>query len=229
VSKKQGTTTEEPTAAEPAGDQWYFLVDPAWRPEAIEELEARYAKAAEKAEDGGPGPSPADGAATEGGDAEELSVEPPPLGALVGGWLVSSDGTVSRFQPNPHYQPATPDSPTDPMDAVLRLFAKGEVDADAMFAVLKEAVFAIALDPAGDPLIAPSPDGVSCLFVATAPAHQPRVMADSWREQTAAELADTLDEHKVDALFNPGASTSTRLLAAAVRRGAEFRPEESGE
>jgi hypothetical protein len=97
---------------------------------------------------------------------------------VVGGWLVAADDSISRFQPNPEYEPATPESPTDPLDAALRLAAKGEVDVDALFAVIREAEFAVALDT-DQPLIAPAPDEVPCLMVTTAPAHRGRVK-DAW-------------------------------------------------
>jgi hypothetical protein len=98
---------------------------------------------------------------------------------VVGGRLVAANDSISRFQPNPEYEPATPESPTDPLDAALRLAAKGEVDVDALFAVIREAEFAVALDEADQPLIAPAPDEVLCLMVTTAPAHRGRVK-DAW-------------------------------------------------
>src|SRR3954470_17580793 len=95
----------------------------------------------------------------------------PPAEAVGGGWLVAGDGAVGRFEPNPDYEPATPESPTDPVDAALRLMADGEVDADALFAVLRESEFGVALDERQRPVIAPAPDDVLSLLVTTAPAH----------------------------------------------------------
>jgi hypothetical protein len=141
--------------------------------------------------------------------------ENPPAEAVVGGWLVT-DGAVGRFEPNPDYEPASPDSATDPVDAALRMMADGEVDADALFAVIRESEFGVALDEHQRPVIAPAPDDVPSLLVTTAPAHRSRVRADAWRVVNAEELAGLLAEHEVDALVNPGATTSTRLLASTV-------------
>ncbi|MEV6605655.1 type VII secretion system-associated protein [Kutzneria sp. NPDC051319] len=140
----------------------------------------------------------------------------PPAEAVVGGWLVAADGAVGRFEPNPDYEPATPESPTDPVDAALRLMADGEVDADALFAVLRESEFGVALDEHQRPVIAPAPDDVLSLLVTTAPAHRGRVRAEAWQVVNAEELAGMLAEHEVDALVNPGAQTSTRLLASTI-------------
>jgi hypothetical protein len=139
----------------------------------------------------------------------------PPGESVVGGWLVT-DGVVGRFEPNPDYEPLTPESPTDPVDAALRMAADGEVDADALFAVIRKSEFGVALDEHQRPLIAPAPDDVLSLLVTTAPAHRGRVRAEAWQVVNAAELAGMLAEHEVDALVNPGASTSTRLLAATI-------------
>ena len=139
----------------------------------------------------------------------------PPAEAVVGGWLVT-DGEVGRFAANPDYQPATPDSPTDPLDATLRRMAADEVDTDALFAVIRESEFGIALDEQRRPVIAPAPDDVLSLLVTTAPAHRSRVRAESWAVVDADKLAEMLTEHKVDALINPGARTSTRLLASTI-------------
>jgi hypothetical protein len=135
----------------------------------------------------------------------------PPAEAVVGGWLLV-DGAVCRFEPNPDYEPPTPESATDAVDAALRT----EADPAALFAVIRESEFGVALDEHQRPLIAPDPDDVPSLLVTTAPAHRGRVRAEAWRVVNVEELAALLAEHEVDALVNPGASTSTRLLAATV-------------
>jgi hypothetical protein len=139
----------------------------------------------------------------------------PPVEVVVGGWLVVGE-EIGRFEPNPGYEPATPDSPTDPVDAVLRLAADGEVDTDLLFAVIREQEFGVALDECRRPVVAPAPDDVPSLLVTTAPAHRGRVRAEAWLVVDAGELAALLAEHGVDALVNPGACTSTRLLASAI-------------
>jgi hypothetical protein len=193
--------TEEPETE----DKWYFLIDPAWQPETgvADATEDRGADVGEGAR-----------------QAAEREVETPPLGALVGGWLVRADGTMGRFHANPAYEPATPDSPTDPVDATLRLAARGEMEIEAVFSVLREAVFGVAVDDQDQPVVALAPDDEPCLLVATAPAHRVRVPTHGWRDVSAAELAMLLAENRVDVLVNPGATTSTRLLAETVDRAA---------
>jgi hypothetical protein len=142
----------------------------------------------------------------------------PPLAAVVGGWLAGADGSVSRFEANPVYQPSSPDSPTDPLDASLRLMSRGEVDFDRLSAVLRESVLAVALGTRGEPLVAPAPDDVPSLLVTTAHVHRARVRAESWLEVSAAELAVLLRDVEVDVLINPGAPACTRLLAETVER-----------
>jgi len=73
-----------------------------------------------------------------------------------------------------------------------------------------------ALDEHERPVIAPAPDDVPSLLVTTAPAHRSRVRCEAWQVVNAAELAAMLAEHEVDALVNPGAATSTRLLASTI-------------
>jgi hypothetical protein len=141
--------------------------------------------------------------------------ENPPARAVVGGWLVT-DGATGRFEPNPDYEPATPDSPTDPVDAALRMTMNGVVDTNALYAVMRESEFGVALDEHQRPVIAPAPDDVPSLLVTTAPAHRARVRAEAWQVVNVAELAGMLAEHEVDALVNPGANTSTRLLASTI-------------
>ncbi|MEV6232731.1 type VII secretion system-associated protein [Saccharopolyspora shandongensis] len=151
----------------------------------------------------------------QGGDPRQ-----PPRQAVVGGWHVEADGTTGRFHTNPDYVPSGPGSPTDPVDATLRLVNKGEADAEALLATLREAVFGIAVDEEHNPVVAPAPDGVASMLVTTAPAHRRRVRVAGWREATAAELAGMLPAEGVDVLINPGAPASMRILAAALRKAA---------
>lgn len=142
----------------------------------------------------------------------------PPIEAVVGGWFVDSDGTVGRFCANPEYVPSQEDSPTDPVDATLRLVVRGEATGEQLLSTVREAVFGIALDENGVAIVTPAPDEVPSVLVATAPAHSRRVDAASWQEITAEELAHSLpDEGGVDVLFNPGASASMRILAGALK------------
>ncbi|WP_290051871.1 type VII secretion system-associated protein [Amycolatopsis solani] len=137
---------------------------------------------------------------------------------VVGGWLTSADGSIGAFEPNPAYEPSGPDSPADPLDAVLRLLAAGDAEFAQVASVFRRARPALALDAAGAPLTAPSPDGVPCLLAATAPTHRGRVRTAGWRAVDAAELAELLAERPgTDLLLNPGAPGCTRLPAQTVR------------
>lgn len=141
----------------------------------------------------------------------------PPLQAVVGGWLVAADGTTGAFVPNPDYLPSGADSPTDPVDAVLRLLADDRADVAALEGALREAELGVAVDVAGNPVLAPSPDDVPCVLATTAPARRKTVRADAWEVVTAAELAGALPAEGVDVLLNPGSPTATRLVAGAFR------------
>ncbi|MCE7007344.1 type VII secretion system-associated protein [Kibdelosporangium philippinense] len=169
-----------------------FLIDPGWHP-------------AEDAE-----------AETDVEDGDEADGPGVPLVAIVGGWLAGADGTLSRFNPNPDYEPSTPNSPTDPVDAALRLVTRGEMDTDVMFSIMQESGFAVALEEDGTPIVAPSPDDVPCLLVTTAPLHRALVHTENWQEVDAEELSGLLTEHDVDLLLNPGAVCSMRLIGQVV-------------
>lgn len=142
--------------------------------------------------------------------------EPPPE-AVVGGWFVQEDGDISLFRPNPAYQPSSPGLPTDPVDVALQRLAAGECDGDDLLSTLPDVLLAVAVDDQGIALVVPSPDDVPSVLVTTAPAHRTRVDAPAWREVTIAQLAEALPAEGVDVLLNPGAPTSTRLLADAIR------------
>lgn len=149
-------------------------------------------------------------------DGAEVAAPPPE--AVVGGWLAREDGSVGHFKANPSYEPAGPDSPTDPLDAVLRLIARGEADFDQLASVFRETTFALALDNAGEPLVAPSPDNIPCLLVTTAFAHRRRVRAADWQMTSPAGLVALLGQYDgADLLLNPGALGCLRLLSDTAR------------
>jgi len=141
-----------------------------------------------------------------------------PLNVIVGGWLAPVDGGLSKFHPNPDYEPTTPGSPTDPVDATLQLVARGEMTSESLFSVIKESNFSVALDEQETPIVAPSPDEVPSLLVATAPLHQNRVRTEKWAEVDADGLAAMLVERGVDLLLNPGAPSSMRLIGDVFAR-----------
>lgn len=148
----------------------------------------------------------------------------PPFVAVVGGWFVREDGGISLFRPNPSYEPSRPGLPTDPVDVALQRLAGGDGDGDKLLRALRDVLLGVAIGEDGMALVAPSPDDVPSVLVATAPAHRARVDAPGWREVTAAELAEALPPEGVDVLLNPGAPASTRLSADALRNSVAPRP-----
>ena len=146
--------------------------------------------------------------------------ENPPITAMLGAWRVSADGTRGRFQPNPLYLPSTPDSPPDPVDAVLRKLATGEFDPEHLPEVLAEVMYGIALDERGVAMVRAAPDGTPAVLVTTAYVHRDRVDAAHWRNITLAQLAEALPADGVHVLVNPGAPHSLLVLADSVRKAA---------
>ncbi|ALG10352.1 type VII secretion system-associated protein [Kibdelosporangium phytohabitans] len=150
-----------------------------------------------------------------------------PVESMIGAWLVNPDGTCGWFQPNPVYRPANPNSPLDPVDAVLGMIAREETGAAGLLpAVLADMTFGVALDEEGTAIVQLAPDGMPSVLVTTSYGHRDRVEAAGWRNTTLAELAAALPSQGVDVLLNPGASTSMRLLADAVREAAEWKPDQ---
>lgn len=147
-----------------------------------------------------------------------------PITAIIGAWPLN-DGVRGRFQPNPLYFPSTKDSPLDPVDAVLGRLARGEFDADLLPEVLGDVVLGIALDEQGIAIVRRAPDGVPAVLVTTSYGHRERVDAAGWRNVTLTQLAQALPARGVDVLLNPGAPTSMRVLADAVRAAAEGQDE----
>ncbi|EWC60580.1 hypothetical protein UO65_4127 [Actinokineospora spheciospongiae] len=139
----------------------------------------------------------------------------PPVSAVLGAWPVT-DGTRGRFQPNPVYQPSSPDSPLDPVDAVLREAARGG-SADELPALLRDAVLGIAVDEEGNAVVGPTPDGAHAVLVTTAPGHRPRVDAPHWFPVDVRQLAESLPEQGIDVLLNPGGPAAMRMPAEVVR------------
>jgi hypothetical protein len=142
---------------------------------------------------------------------------PPPMEAVVGGWYVDAGGMTRRFHPNPEYVPIAPGSPTDPVDATMRLVRQGEVTAEEFLSTLGEVSLGMALDSDGEPFLAESPDGEPCLLVTTAPAHRTGLDVSGWLELSIGELAEVLPDEGIDVLLNPGAPVSMRLLASTVK------------
>jgi hypothetical protein len=205
-------TTEEETGVRFEGDQWVFLIDPAWQAEQAAKAEGTGAE-----------------------EPEGETPERPPLEAVVGGWFVEQDGATSKFHANPAYEPAKPDSPTDPVDATLQLVVRGEAEADQLLSTMVEGTFGVAVDKDNTPVVVLSPDEVPSVLVATAPAHSRRISevealedVAAWAEVTLAQLVGLLPEEGVDVLLNPGAPSSMRLIAAVLKEAVADAETESG-
>ncbi|MER5387744.1 type VII secretion system-associated protein [Saccharopolyspora sp. NPDC002686] len=143
--------------------------------------------------------------------------EAPPVEAVIGAWLLEADGSTGPFQPNPDYVPADEDSPTDPVDAAVRLVVRGEYSETSVLSAMRDAMFGIALDEQGAAIVTQSPDGFPVVLVATAPAHARRLEVPSWQEISAQDLADSLPESGLDLLVNPAAPASMRVVATSFK------------
>lgn len=150
----------------------------------------------------------------------------PPPEAVLGGWRLTPSGGPTLFQGNPGYQPATPDSPTDPADATLQLVARGEADGEQLLVVLRDCLLGVAVDAEGVAVVVPAPDDVPSVLVTTAPAHRRSVPVPDWLEVTLPELAESLPAEGIDVLLNPGAPCSMRLMTKVIKL---FLAEDSAE
>ncbi|WP_433119400.1 type VII secretion system-associated protein [Micromonospora sp. CA-246542] len=140
----------------------------------------------------------------------------PPAEAIVGGWLVERDGTIARFTANPLYQPKSPAAPTSPVDATAALVASGRAGVEAVLLALRDSFVEVAVDGEGGVIVAPAPDGVPCVLVASGAVDQARVDAADWRQVDVGGLL-TLVPDGVDVLLNPGGPRAMRLFADALR------------
>ncbi|WP_435206584.1 type VII secretion system-associated protein [Micromonospora sp. bgisy143] len=152
--------------------------------------------------------------APDEGTAETTDV--PPVEVIVGGWLVEPDGTVGRFTANPLYRPEDPASPTSPVDAAASLVATGRAGVDVVLLALRDSLVDVALDSAGAVIVAPAPDDVPCVLVATGAVDRGRVDAADWRQVDLNELLTLLPDG-VDVLLNPGGRRAMRLIADALQ------------
>ncbi|WP_318214070.1 type VII secretion system-associated protein [Streptomyces sp. SCL15-6] len=144
----------------------------------------------------------------------------PPMERVVGGWPLDEDGRCGPFEPNPRYVPDSAAKPTDPVHALLRLFARGEGQdsVDRFLALLRHTVLEVACDEQGRLLQMSAPDGTPCLPVVTAALHARRLPPVRWEPvqgRTLPEIAPA----GVDLLLNPGDSAQFRLLTEALRDG----------
>ncbi|WP_306750437.1 type VII secretion system-associated protein [Saccharothrix yanglingensis] len=153
--------------------------------------------------------------------------EAPPLEAVVGLWPVKPDGGLGPFRTNPGYLPSNPDSPADPMDAMLRLVISGDAEVEQFQLLMRDSLFDIAMNGDDRPLVMRSPDDVPCVVIATSEVHRLRVSSPDWRRIDLVELVNMLADD-VDVLFNPGGPASVRLVGDFMRRALALSDEEVG-
>lgn len=172
------SVTETPQQTEGPLENWFLLMDPAWRP------------------------------ASEN--------DPPPVEAVVGLWPVEEGGSVGKFRANPEYVPSDENSPSDPLDAVLRLVLQGRAEMQHIQLMLRDSLFDVAMNGDGRPLVTKSPDDIACVVVTTGEPHRMRVSSPDWRRVDLEEVVDLLADG-VDVLFNPGGPASVRLTGDFLR------------
>ncbi|WP_156755233.1 type VII secretion system-associated protein [Actinokineospora pegani] len=140
----------------------------------------------------------------------------PPLEAVAGVWSVGEDGALGRFRANPDYRPTDENSPSDPLDAALRLLLHSRAETRHIQLVLRETLVDLAVNPDGRPLVAAAPDGVPCVVVATGQPHRARLTPPAWHRVDLDELVITLPDD-VDVLFNPAGPAPVRLTGDFIR------------
>lgn len=140
----------------------------------------------------------------------------PPPEVIVGGWMLDADGAVGPFEPNPNYVPRNQSTPTDPLDALLRLAARGEDVGDQIVPTIRDTVVQIGCDENDDPVIVLSPDGVPCVQIVTAEVHRSRLTTDRSWPVVGSKLSEIVPEG-TDILINPGGRAQFRLVGAALR------------
>nr|WP_236725301.1 type VII secretion system-associated protein [Amycolatopsis orientalis] len=181
------TEATDSTQAEGPLENWFLLMDPAWRP------------AAEN--------------------------DPPPIEAVVGLWPVEEEGKLGKFRANPDYVPTDENSPSDPLDAVLRLVMRGQAEAEHIQLMLRDTLFDIAMNGDGNPLVTRSPDDIPCVVVATGEPHRQRIASPDWRRIDLGELVGLLAD-EVDVLFNPAGPAAVRLTGEFMRETLEMDDEQ---
>lgn len=148
--------------------------------------------------------------------AGDPTQDTPPAEVMVGGWRLEQDGTLGPFRPNPGYRPQTPDTPSDPLDALLRLITAGEDRSDQIIPALTHTVVEIACDDQNEPRTALSPDNIPCVVVVTAEIHKHQLAVPRWLPVLGARLPETVPDG-TDVWFNPGSDHPFRLATTAIR------------
>ncbi|WP_159851083.1 type VII secretion system-associated protein [Nocardia sp. CY41] len=140
----------------------------------------------------------------------------PPVEVMVGGWRLEENGTLGPFRPNPGYRPQTPDTSSDPIDALLRLIAAGQDCGDQIVPTLLHTVVEIACDEDNRPRTALSPDDIPCVVVVTAELHKQHLPVPCWVSVLGSRLPEIIPDG-TDVWVNPGSDHPFRLAATAIR------------
>ncbi|MDT5032344.1 MAG: hypothetical protein QOC94_2515 [Actinoplanes sp.] len=141
----------------------------------------------------------------------------PPMSAIIGLWPLEDDGKVGQFRTNPEYEPQDEKSPSDPIDAVLRLLVAGAAEMEQVQLMLRNSLFDLAMNGDGRPLIVTSPDDVSCAVLTTGEPHRLRVSAPDWRRTDLEGLVSLLADG-IDVFVNPGGPAAVRLTGHFIRK-----------
>jgi hypothetical protein len=136
--------------------------------------------------------------------------DPPPIESVVGLWPVEEGGKLGKFRANPEYEPSDAASPSDPLDAVLRVVMKGDATAEHIQLILRETLVDIAMNGDGRPVITRSPDNKLCVVVVSSEIHRLRINSPDWARVDLDELVEMLDDN-VDVFINPGGASAVRL------------------
>lgn len=100
----------------------------------------------------------------------------------------------------------------------------GKAKVDELFDAARKVSLGLAVDEEGFAVVAPAPDGVPSILVATAPAHRQRLDVPGWLDVTVRELAEDLPSESIDVLLNPGAPASMRITGKVFKKGHDEDP-----
>ncbi|MFO7190849.1 MULTISPECIES: type VII secretion system-associated protein [Thermocrispum] len=141
----------------------------------------------------------------------------PPLTAVVGAWRVRRGEPYGKFEPNPIYQPCSPDSPLDPVDDALTRLQRGEANPDELVRALANTLVGIAVDDSGVAVVRRAPDGVPSVLIASSYRVRDTIDVPNWRDVTIEELIEAMPDSGIDLLLNPGAKASMRVSWGAIK------------
>ncbi|MFQ6393922.1 type VII secretion system-associated protein [Nocardia sp. KC 131] len=141
--------------------------------------------------------------------------EVPPPSMIVGAWLLEEDA-AGLFQPNPEYVPDD-NSPSDPLDAVLRQIADGADAGGEVVPLLRKSMVEVGCDEHDQPLLGFAPDGVACVVVVTAAAHKRGIDVERWNAIPGG-LLPQICPAGADIMLNPSGSAAFRLRTEALTR-----------